>query len=489
MSQIRVVEQNANLLAYLQKHKVPIDAVCNGKGTCGRCKVKFIGELPIVSQAERFLLSVNEIDAGLRLACCHSTDPGTLIELLDEKAFSILGSAVDHFDVEQTDDLIRIAVDLGTTTVVLLVIDGSGEVLEEIRFLNPQRCYGADVLSRIQHELENEAGIVSEVLLKRLAEALTQIKLHYPARTYRLGITGNPTMTHFFMHAPVAPIIRIPYSCAVKETKRFSIKDLFPKLNLDGEIIVYPPISAYVGADIVCGLVDLDFFNRTGTHLFLDLGTNGELVLLKDGFAYATSTAAGPAFEGGNLSCGCGSIEGAIMDVSRKPDGSLGYETIGHVLATGICGSGYIALLSVILGEEMDEAGFLSLPVRLTSELGLTQQDVRMFQLAKSAIRSGIEILLKKTDTIPEEIQRFELAGGFGSGLSINSAVKIGLFPSELKDKCHIAGNTALKGAAKLLFRTSETELFNVTKIISVELASEPALMDLFTEHLYFNET
>lgn len=489
MSQIRVVEQNTNLLAYLQKHKVPIDAVCNGKGTCGRCKVKFIGVLPEVSQAEQFLLSTDEIDSGLRLACCHSADPGSLIELLDEKTFAILGSSVDHFDVDQADDLIHIAIDLGTTTVVLLVIDGSGKVLEEIRFLNPQRVYGADVLSRIQHELENEAGVVSDILLKHLSEALTQIKLHYPNKVYRVGITGNPTMTHFFMNAPVAPIIHIPYSCAIKEIKRFPIKDLFPELNLDGEIIVYPPISAYVGADIVCGLVDLDFFNRVGTHLFLDLGTNGELVLLKDGFAYATSTAAGPAFEGGNLSCGCGSVDGAIKDVFRKPNGTLDYETIGHAPATGICGTGYIALLSVILGEEMDEAGYLSQPVRLTPELVLTQQDVRMFQLAKSAVRSGIEILLKKTNTKPTEIDRFELAGGFGSGLSIYSAVKIGLFPSDLKDKCHINGNTALKGAAKLLFRTSETELFDAAKIISVELVNEPALMDLFTEYLYFKET
>ncbi len=489
MSRIKILQHNPSLLAYLREHKIPVEAVCNGQGTCGRCKVRFIENPPVLSQQEHALLSIDEINAGWRLACSHEAQAESVIDLLDEKAFKILGAAVDHFHVRKTDDLFRIAIDIGTTTVVLLVIDAYGKVLQEIRFLNPQRAYGADVLSRIQHELENEAGIVRQVLVNKLTETLTLISETYPRETFLIGFTGNPTMTHFLMNEPVAPIIQIPYACAVKETRHYAIQDLFPDVAMKGKLIVYPPISAYVGSDIVCGLVDLDFFNRKGTHLFLDLGTNGELVLLKDGIAYATSTAAGPAFEGGSLSCGCGSIEGAISDVFRKQDGSLGYETIGHASASGICGSGYIALLGEILGHEMDESGYLNEPVYLTPQLYLTQQDVRMFQLAKSAIRTGIEILLKKTNTDPEEIQRFELAGGFGSGVSLHSALSIGLFPLELKDKCHIDGNTALKGTAKLLFHTAQETLFDPSKVVSVELATEPALMDLFTEYLYFKTT
>jgi len=486
MSRLRIGEKSPNLLEVLRKRKVPIDAVCNGKGTCGRCKVRFINAVPEASVEERKLLSSDEIDLGLRLACYHGVEIDTEIETLDEKSFAILGSNVDHFEIDHPDDLIRIAIDVGTTTVVLLALDGFGKVLDEIRFLNPQRSYGADVLSRIQYELENEAGVVAEVLRNKLTETLIQIVKHFPNSSYRIGVTGNPTMTHFLMGAPVAPIIQIPYSCAVKETTSYQIKTLFPHLEIQGELIVYPPLSAYVGADIVCGLVYLDFFRRKGTHLFLDLGTNGELVLLKDGLAYATSTAAGPAFEGGTLACGCGSVEGAIMDVYRNPNGSLGYTTIGHLPPIGICGTGYIALLSTILGVEMDEAGFLSQAVQLTPSLVLTQQDVRMIQLAKSAIRTGIEILLRKTKTLSHEIERFELSGGFGSGLSILSAIQIGLFPPELKDKCHINGNTALKGTAKLLFSPKENDLFDPSKIVSVELANEPVLMDLFTEYLYF---
>lgn len=489
MNKVEILEQNPSLLAYFRDRKIPIDAVCNGNGTCGRCKVRFLEVSPEVTASENALLSIDEIALGWRLSCCQQAVIGTQVELPDEKAFAILGAAVDHFDVIQRDDLMRIALDIGTTTVVLLLIDPSGKVLQEIRFLNPQRIYGADVLSRIQHELENEPGIINRVLISRLTQALIPIARQFPDRSFRIGITGNPTMTHFLMNAPVAPIIRIPYSCSIKETKRFPIRSLFPQVDLQGEAIVYPPISAYVGADIVCGLVDLDFFNRQGTHLFLDLGTNGELVLLKNGIAYATSTAAGPAFEGGSLSCGCGSIDGAICDVYRKPDGSLGYDTINRAAPVGICGSGYIALLSTILEKEMDDSGVLNETVCLTKDLVLTQADVRMFQLAKSAIRSGIEILLKKTDTKPEEIQRFELAGGFGSGVSLHAAIRIGLFPQDFKDKCHIDGNTALKGTAKLLFQSSEKTLYDPDKVITVELANEPTLMDVFTEYLYFKQT
>jgi uncharacterized 2Fe-2S/4Fe-4S cluster protein (DUF4445 family) len=489
MSRIKILEHNPSLLAYLREHKIPIEAICNGKGTCGRCKVKMIGKAPELTEQEHALLSIDEINAGWRLACQHEAQAESEIELMDEKAFKILGAAIVHFHVRKIDEMIRIAIDIGTTTVVLLVIDPHGKVLQEIRFLNPQRAYGADVLSRIQHELENEAGMVRRVLVTKLTETLNKVSESYPKETFLIGFTGNPTMTHFLMNEPVAPIIQIPYSCSVKETRHTVIQELFPDVKMNGTLIVYPPISAYVGADIVCGLVDLDFFNRKGTHLFLDLGTNGELVLLKNGMAYSTSTAAGPAFEGGSLSCGCGSIDGAISDVFRNPDGSLGFETIGHASPSGICGSGYIALLGEIMGREMDESGYLSETVYLTPDLYLTQQDVRMFQLAKSAIRTGIEILLKRTNTDSKDIERFELAGGFGSGVSLHSALSIGLFPQELKDKCHIDGNTALKGTAKLLFHASQETLFDPTKVVSVELATEPALMDLFTEYLYFKTT
>ncbi len=484
---MRIIKKDRNVLDFLRENKVPIDAVCNGKGTCGRCKVKFIDAAPTSTSEEKETLTVAEIDAGIRLACRHTVAQDTAIQLLDEGEYTILGSSSTHFHVEHKDDLLRIAIDIGTTTVVLLVIDSDGKVLDEIRFLNPQRSYGADVLSRIQYTLETDPNKVSDVLLAQLSKTLSRISLSYPKRTFRIGVTGNPTMTHLFMRADVGPIIHIPYSCAIKLTQTFLISNLFPTLTMLGEIVVYPPISAYVGADIVCGLIDLDFFFRTGNHLFLDLGTNGELVLLKDGIAYATSTAAGPAFEGGNLSCGCGSVDGAISDVFRNRDGTLGYATIHDMDPVGICGSGYIDLFSVILGKEMDEAGYLEAQVELTPILGLTQLDVRNFQLAKSAIRSGIEILLKMSDTKPEEIERFDLAGGFGSALSIDAAIKIGLFPGELKHKVHIVGNTALRGAAKLLFAASETTLFDPTRIVSVELASDPALMELFTEYLYFN--
>lgn len=481
-----IPKTDQTFLAYLQERKIPIDATCNGKGTCGKCKVKFIDPIPLPSTEEIKLLQPDELNAGIRLVCRHTIDVDTTIERLEEAEFTILGSDVRHFHTEHPDETIRIAIDIGTTTVVLLAVDGSGTVLDEIRFLNPQRSYGADVLSRIQASQELGIKPISDALLHSLESALVSLFTKYPGSRYKIGVTGNPTMTHFFMQAPVEPIIRVPYSVSVKETKVFQLTDLFPALDYPAEIIVYPPISAYVGADILCGLVELDFFSRKGTHLFLDLGTNGELVLLKNGIAYATSTAAGPAFEGGNLSCGCGSIDGAIHNVFRNDDGSIGFETISDEPPVGICGSGYIDLFSVLLGQEMDEGGHLDEIVELTHEIGLTQQDVRMFQLAKAAIRTGIEILLKKTDTQAKEIERFDLAGGFGSGLRIDAAITIGLFPKEFNGKIHTVGNTALRGTMKLLLDESQDPI-DLSRIHTVELADEPSLMDEFVDALYFN--
>ncbi|HBZ41562.1 MAG TPA: [Fe-S]-binding protein [Erysipelotrichaceae bacterium] len=481
-----IPKTDQTFLAYLQERKIPIDATCNGKGTCGKCKVRFIDPIPLPSTDEIKLLEPDELSDGIRLACRHTIDADTTIERLEEAEFMILGSGVRHFHTDHPDETIRIAIDIGTTTVVLLAVDGSGNVLDEIRFLNPQRAFGADVLSRIQASQELGIKPITDALRQTLETALVSLFTKHPSSQYKIGVTGNPTMTHFFMQAPVEPIIRVPYSVSVKETKVFLLSDIFPALDYPAEIIVYPPISAYVGADILCGLVELDFFHRKGTYLFLDLGTNGELVLLKDGIAYATSTAAGPAFEGGNLSCGCGSIDGAIHNIFRNDDGSIGFETISDEPPVGICGSGYIDLFSVLLGHEMDEGGHLGELVELTPEIGLTQQDVRMFQLAKAAIRTGIEILLKKTDTQAKEIERFDLAGGFGSGLRIDAAINIGLFPKEFDGKVHTVGNTALRGTMKLLLDGSQDPV-DLSRIHTVELADEPSLMDEFVDALYFN--
>jgi len=483
-----VDKKNLNLLTWMQEQHIHVNASCNGKGTCGQCKILCIDPLFVVTDSERDLLSNFEIESGIRLACQHLSSEKTVFKLLHESNFSILGSSITDFDLESHDDLLRIAIDIGTTTIVMLVIETDGRVINERRFLNPQRSFGADVLTRIQYAVEKEYDSVADALLNKLEDNLIEMCRNYPNRNYKIGITGNPTMTHFFMRQAVKSIIQLPYSVSVKKTKIFPISDLFKRLKIEGEIIVFPPISAYVGADIVCGLYDLNYFEQKQTRLFLDLGTNGELVLVKNGICYATSTAAGPAFEGGHLSCGLGSIDGAISDVFRRSDGTIGFETINNCEALGICGSGYIDLFAVLLNHEMEDNGFLEHDVYLTETIKLTQQDVRMFQLAKSAVRSGIEILLRKTNTMPNQIEFFDLAGGFGNHLDIGAATKIGLFPKSLEKVTQPVGNTALQGTVKMLFSVDQTYKIDQSKIEVVELADDPQFMELFTNYLYFSD-
>lgn len=488
MTNKSVDQKNVNLLTWMQEQHIQVNASCNGSGTCGQCKIVCIDPLFEVTDSERGLLTNSEIESGIRLACQHKSNEKTVFKLLHESNFSILGSSITDFDLESHDDRLRIAIDIGTTTIVMLVVETDGKVINERRFLNPQRSFGADVLSRIQYAVEKEYDPVADALITKLEDSLIELCQNYPNRNYMIGITGNPTMTHFFMRQAVRSIIQLPYSVTVKTTKLCAVSELFKRLRIEGDIIIFPPISAYVGADIVCGLYDLNYFEQKHTRLFLDLGTNGELVLVKNGICFATSTAAGPAFEGGHLTCGLGSIDGAICDVYRQSDGSLGFDTINQSEPLGICGSGYIDLFAVLLGHEMEDNGFLEHDIYLSDTIKLTQQDVRMFQLAKSAIRSGIEILLRKTNTEPSQIESFDLAGGFGNHLDIHAATKIGLFPKSLEKVTHPVGNTALQGAVKMLFSVDQTYKIDQSKIEVVELADDPQFMDLFTTYLYFSD-
>ena len=486
MKRLTISPTNQSLLESLREAGIVLDAVCNGRGTCGRCKVKVIDPQGVPTREEQIRLTRTELNRGIRYACQYRPTIETVVEIPEEVSYSILGVESDRFDYKSEDDLLRIAIDIGTTTIAMVMVDSYGNVIDEARFLNPQRTYGADVLSRIQVAIEQDPDILSDVLCIGIKDSLRTLTKDYLDRLFRIGVTGNPTMTHFFMLAPVKPIIQVPYSCAVTIQSNFSIDAVFPTLGLKGELIVYPPISAYVGADILCGLAELGYAHAKGTRLFLDLGTNGELALLKDGRLFAASTAAGPAFEGGNLSCGIGSVAGAVCETFRNSDASIGYATLEDQTAVGICGSGYISLLSDILGNEMDESGLLQHEIKLTESIQLTQHDVRKFQLAKSAIRSGIEILLEKTDTKVEDILQFDLAGGFGSHLDLEAAIRIGLFPKGLQTRIKIAGNTALRGTVKLLFEPKN--MIETDRIHVIELASEASLMNLFIRHLSFTQ-
>ena len=249
-------------------------------------------------------------------------------------------------------------------------------------------------------------------------------------------------------------------------------------------------MSAFVGAEITTALLASGICQGTDTALLADIGTNGEIALWHQGILRCCSTAAGPAFEGANLSQGMQGAPGAI-DHAWVQEDALALHTIGDLPAVGICGSGVADVLAGLLQlGKLDETGFLEdgEDCALTPQVSFTQKDVRQVQLAKSAIRAGMETLLSHASLTPEAVSSLAIAGGFGSYLSLDSAAAIGLIPPVLSSRALVLGNAALSGAAMVLQRRSFREECQALaqSAQTVELSTDPVFMDLYIEHMLF---
>ena len=250
-------------------------------------------------------------------------------------------------------------------------------------------------------------------------------------------------------------------------------------------------LHAFVGADTSCALLASGLLDKDETALLCDVGTNGEIALWHNGTLFIASTAAGPAFEGAGISCGCSSIPGAIDRVTVQND-QLICHTIGDRKAVGICGSGLVDAIAALLETEiLDESGFLEdSPITLRDQVSLSQGDVRAVQLAKAAIHAGILSLLDAAHCSLDDVTTMYLAGGFGSHLNLNSAAKIGLFPAELAERAHVIGNAALDGAAMLLMNTyRREELSQIQKQARhVRLDGNPVFADNYISAMLFGD-
>jgi len=250
-------------------------------------------------------------------------------------------------------------------------------------------------------------------------------------------------------------------------------------------------MHAFVGADITCAVLASDICKLPETALLCDIGTNGEIALWKEGILYVTSTAAGPVFEGAGISCGCQSVPGAVESVALQ-NTSLSVKTIGNSTPVGICGSGIIDAVSCLLEKgTIDETGAMEEDsVLLCENISITQEDIRNVQLAKAAVAAGILTLLEVTETSVDEISTFYLAGGFGKHINLDSAVRIGLFPAELKSKVKVLGNAALQGAAAMLtderLKEKAASLTKTAKHVS--LGGDATFHKLYIEEMYFPE-
>lgn len=364
-----------------------------------------------------------------------------------------------------------VCIDIGTTTVVFELITKSG-VCKTYKTINPQRRFGIDVLSRIEAANRGRLEELSSLIRYTLINGYNDVTREYGG-VEKVVIAGNTSMVHLLME----------YSCTLLGEYPFNSEHLdilhtdFAAVTGGGDkvsTVIYGGISAFVGGDIVSGLYMCDFDKSDKVNFFIDLGTNGEMAIGNREKIVVTSAAAGPAFEGGRISCGMGSVDGAICGIDIK-NGTI--KTISDKPPVGICGTGIIELISELLDSKIiDRTGLLSEDYfvngyKVSEDVVFTQNDIRQVQMAKSAVRAGIEILAEEYGISTKDINTVYLAGGFGYGLSENKACNIGILPKEFAGKIKVLGNASLGGCVKYCSMTDGDERINHIKEISKEIS------------------
>lgn len=441
----------------LRQMGLDVDLPCGGNGRCGKCLayVETETEGSVTGGYFKLCRTVFPEKGSVSVIIPESMLLRGTEQEMSPDAFSHVSGKTDISGKKQA----FLAVDTGTTTVEAALVN-RGETLLKFATLNPQKKYGADVISRIAFS-ETEGGLakLSSDIRGCINGMLSKCRSCFPD----IGISeifaaGNTTMQHLLLGISPAGIGRYPFTPAFTETKKVRGRDV----GVDADFVtLLPSADGFIGADVVAGAALCLDGTGSSNELFIDLGTNGEMILKADGKYFATSSAAGPCFEGANISCGTGGIEGAVDSVKETPEGIL-IRTVGGKPPAGICGSGLLSLTALLLKKGIiDETGLMDEDYEIKgftetesgrrfvdTGLVLTKKDVREFQLAKAAIRTGVELLLRRGGVKPEDISSVYVAGGLGTHIDPGDALKTGLFPGSFEGKFKTPGNTSLKGAA-----------------------------------------
>jgi len=428
------------------------------------------------------------------LSALAGFDPGR-----DETVTAVLYDDRVILAVESGDTAERAfgaAVDLGTTTVAVEIVDlNDGRTVATAAGLNGQVRYGADVVSRITAAHFDPGNLLAlrdesrRTINALLAEAARKAAIE-PAEIYEAVVAGNTAMSHLFLGLPVATLAAAPFRALFSSLEPLAAAGGL-EMNPAGMIYMAPNIKSFVGGDIAAGLTAVDIENGPARALFMDLGTNGEIVLKNGPRLLATSTAAGPAFEGMGLSCGMIAAPGAVHKAELDGKG-IALRVLGAGEAKGICGSGLIDILAVALGQGwMDSDGHIlnaNKSLLLSPGLALTQKDVREVQLAAAAIRTGMRMLLAEAGLNVSDLERIYVAGAFGSTMDIENAMRIGLIPTIRPDIIEFVGNASLAGAKILLLSGGERKRCEklAGSIRHVSLVQGEKFQDIFIDSLAF---
>ncbi len=584
------VEKGKTLLDILNENDYNISSYCGGQGICGKCRIKLLTGNHEITKAEKNLLTDEELNNGIRLACmieirddleveienmedivimtggnydkyeinqkfnreCIEISTPTLDdqrdyvrrilnelsldkirysalkeldELNKEEKITVTSNNSEIITVEQGDKCKNnygIAVDIGTTTIVLYLFNvNKGSEIDNYSLYNPQKKYGADVISRIDYSQKNEKGRenLQQELINGLNKGIKIISQNNDIDIndiFSMTVAGNTIMLHTLLGVSSASIAKAPYIPLFTKSMNINPQELNININPRGNIRLLPCVSGYVGADIVADLLTVNEYitDKNSNNLLIDIGTNGEIVLNKGEEVFSCATAAGPAFEGANISFGMAGTPGAISKFSFNNNPH--YKTIGDKKAAGICGSGLVDIIAELYREgiineqggfvdekEIDESyrrymskykdmrAFRIVPGEKTKngqDIYLTQKDVRELQLAKGAIQAGIEILKKETNTDSEGIDNVFIAGGFGNYIDPHNACMLNIIPHDLEEKIMQIGNAAGTGAKICLLNRKAMEITErlIEKITYIELSKRKDFQEEFMDSMLF---
>jgi len=598
-NRVIIPEVHETLMEVLIRYQLPVQAICNGKGTCGKCKVRMTGYVSPPSDRDILHLNPLELQAGFRLACSVGPKDGMVIELnfvesqdrkvsalhkmkkttldpgvkkvyiqsskptlADERgdwdrvvdalstltgrscdltSLYILGKAPEILRAEKfaltatvsedkileieagdtTKRLYGVAVDVGTTSVAVALIDlNQGKIVKVVSTENEQTAYGADVISRISFAMESEEGAMAlRVAIRRtmnhlLEELEVQTKVG-KNEIFKMTIVGNTTMQHLFLGLDVSHLAVSPFVSVCNRPLEFMAMELGLEINPQAKILLLPNIGSFVGGDTIGAIVGTPEVLGQGNHLLIDLGTNCELFLKTENTMMACSTAAGPAFEGAGIAHGMRAKQGAIEGVTITEGGVI-CQVIGEQEPIGICGSGLIEAI-----DEMRKAGVINtqgkivdpekvptlspeLRKRIRSiergrefilafgadqgqDITLSQKDIGELQLAKGAVCAGIKALVEMAGITVSELDSVTLSGTFATYLKATNILNIGLVPDISEDRIKTVGNAAHVGAILALLNHQELamagELYK--KITHVELGGSTIFSNYFMDSMY----
>ncbi|SPF47432.1 2Fe-2S iron-sulfur cluster binding domain protein [Candidatus Desulfosporosinus infrequens] len=591
--------ENETLMEALIRHSFPIENVCNGEGTCGKCKIRMSGYVSPPSQRDLEHLNDLEIESGVRLACAVTPKEGMIIELdfvespdrkegvrlglkatvldsriikvfvksskpsladergdwdriadelslvtgknYDKVSTYVLGkvphvlreldfaltatiSENEVLDIEAGDTTKRlygVAVDIGTTSVAVALVDlNQGNILKVVSTENEQTAYGADVISRIAFAMESqESAMALRAAIRRtinhLLEELEVQTIVGRNEIYKMTIVGNTTMHHLFLGLDVSHLAVSPFVSVCNRPLEFSAMVLGLEINSQARILLLPNIGSFVGGDTLGAIVGAPEVLDQGNHLLIDLGTNCELFLKTENTMLACSTAAGPAFEGAGIAYGMRAKLGAIEGVTLTEEG-VAYQVIGGQEPIGICGSGLIEAI-----DEMRKAGVINKQGKIVDpdkaqtlspelrkrirpiekgrefvlaygmnqgqDITLSQRDIGELQLAKGAVCAGIKTLVEMAGITVPELDSVTLSGTFATYLKVCNIFNIGLVPDIPEERIKTVGNAAHVGAILALLNHQEEvmarELYR--KISHVELGGSTTFSNYFMNSMY----